>query len=172
MKRFFLALIAGVCISSVGVAQVNGPDYKAGIGLRFGSGYYDAMSVSFKLFITEPGALEFNLGGRPYSYGRSNVSLSGSYQHHFPIPNIEGFKWFIGGGLSFLNSIVDDDQNPGNDDFDEGFGMAIFPTGGVEYKFKFPLAVSADFRPNIYLATPYKDNFNPNFGVAARYTFK
>ena len=166
MKKFFLALFVGVCITSAGFGQVNGPDYKAGIGLRFSGSYYDAISASFKLFVSEPSAFEFNAGARHFSYGRTNVSASAAYQYHFPIGNIEGFKWFVGGGLTVLNSFADDDV------YDEGFGLAVFPTGGVEYKFNFPLAVSADFRPSLYLANPYDEDFNPNFGIAARWTFK
>ncbi|HTE26201.1 hypothetical protein [Flavitalea sp.] len=166
MKKFFLTLIVGVCITSVSFAQVNGPDYKAGIGLRFSGSYYDAISASFKLFVSEPSAFEFNAGARHFSYGRTNVSASAAYQYHFPIGSIEGFKWFVGGGLTVLNSFAD------NDRYEEGFGFALFPTGGVEYKFNFPLAVSADFRPSLYLVNPYDEDFNPNFGVSARFTFK
>jgi hypothetical protein len=172
MNKLLLTLIAGICFSSVSIGQVNGPDYKAGIGLRFSGSYYDAISASFKLFVSEPSAFEFNAGARHFSYGRTNVSASASYQYHFPIGNIEGFKWFVGGGLTVLNSFVDEDQNPGNHDLEEGFGFAVFPTGGVEYKFNFPLAVSADFRPSLYLANPYDEDFNPNFGISARWTFK
>ena len=174
MKKFFLTLIVGVCITSVGFAQVNGPDYKAGIGLRLSGSHYDAISASFKLFVSEPSAFEFNAGARHYSYGRTNVSASAAYQYHFPIGNIEGFKWFIGGGVSVLNSFLDEDYENSHPDDDEGFGFAIFPTGGVEYKFNFPLAVSADLRPFIYLKNPYDydKEFTPNFGISARYTFK
>jgi hypothetical protein len=174
MKKFFLTLFVGVFITSAGLAQVNGPDYKAGIGLRFSGGYYDAVSASFKIFVSEPSAFEFNAGVKDYSYGRTNVSASAVYQYHFPIGNIEGFKWFVGGGVSILNSFLDDDYGNANPDDDEGFGLALFPTGGVEYKFKFPLAVSADLRPLVYLVRPYDydKDFNPNFGIAARWTFK
>src|SRR5690606_34464246 len=76
-------------------------DYKNSIGIRLGSGYYDVIAAAFKTFISQPAALEFDLGVRPYSAGDlswTNLSISGAYQHHFPIGNIEGFKWFVGGG--------------------------------------------------------------------------
>ena len=161
-----MTLILGACVSVAGFGQVNGPDYKAGVGLRLSGSYYDAFAASLKLFVTEQGAVEFNAGGRNMNYGRTNVSVSAAYQHHFPIGNIEGFKWFVGGGLSLVNSFADDDNA------EDGFGLVVFPTGGVEYKFNFPLAVSADFRPSIYLVRPYNEDFSPNFGVSARYTFK
>jgi len=167
MKKILLTLIVAVAVSGVGFAQVNGPDYKAGIGIRLGGGWYDVVSASLKVFPTTRGAFEFNLGGRHYAYGYTNISASAAYQFHFPIANIEGFKWFVGGGLTAFNTFSK------YDDY-RGFGLAIFPTGGVEYKFAFPLAVSADIRPSFSIIEPYDDDgFYPgNFGISARYTFK
>src|SRR5690349_20358727 len=109
MKKILLTLIVGTCISLGANAQVNGPDYKAGIGIRLSGSYYDAFAASLKLFVSQNGAFEFNAGGRHLAYGHTNVSASAAYQYHFPIGNIEGFKWFVGGGLSLLNSFADDD---------------------------------------------------------------
>ena len=166
MKKLFLTLLVAVSFSAVGFSQVNGPDYKAGIGIRLGGGYYDVVSASLKVFPTTRGAFEFNLGGRHYGYGYTNISASAAYQYHFPIANIEGFRWFVGGGLTAFNTFSK------YDDY-RGFGFALFPTGGVEYKFAFPLAVSADLRPTFSIVEPYdEDGFHPNFGVSARYTFR
>ncbi|MFT4092690.1 MAG: hypothetical protein QM640_03535 [Niabella sp.] len=147
-------------------AQSN---YRQSVGLRLGSGYYDVVSAAYKVFITEPGALEFNLGVHPYSVGNDwvNVSVSGAYQHHFDIKPVPGLKWFVGGGLVIANSFS------GNKDY-RGINLGLFPTGGADYKFsKIPLAVSADIRPtiNIIEAYEYYDTFYPNVGVSARYTF-
>jgi hypothetical protein len=154
-------------------------DYKNAIGGRFGTTYYDLFSASFKTFITKPGALEFNLGvgGRSYDHGPNyvdktfTISASAAYQHHFPIGKIEGFKWYVGGGLMIYNSRNDKD---GNSDYDyNGFGFGLFPTGGVDYKIKsIPLNVSADVRPTIFITAPGSYNsYYGNFGIAARYTF-
>lgn len=146
--------------------------YKSAIGLRLGGGYYDIVAGSLKTFISKPGALEFNLGIRPYGYiGNNwvNVSASASYQHHFPIGNIDGFKWFVGGGLTVYNSFSDNRNY-------RGVGVGLFPTGGVDYKFaKIPLNVSADIRPTISVVTPYShyNSFHAgNGGIAVRYTFR
>jgi len=91
-------------------------DYRSSIGIRFGGGYYDLFGAAFKTFISEPGALEFDLGVKPsigygvYSDGITNLSLSGAYQHHFPIGTIEGFKWFVGGGVIIANTFSDYDD--------------------------------------------------------------
>jgi len=147
-------------------AQSN---YKHSIGVRLGSGQYDVIAAAYKAFITKPGALEFDLGIRPYDVHDEwvNVSFSGVYQHHFDIKPVPGLKWFIGGGMVVANSFSD------NKEYD-GFNMGIFPTGGADYKFsKIPLSVSADIRTtiNIVEANHDHDNFYQNVGVSARYTF-
>ena len=162
------------CLAIGSFAQEGG-SYKNSIGARLGSGYYDVFAASFKTFLNAQSALEFNVGFRPYSghYNSHdadwfNMSFSAAYQHHFPIGNIDGFKWFIGGGLTAFNSFSDDP-------YYRGFGLGIFPTGGVDYKFpKIPLAVSADLRPTIVIVEPYDyydKFFAGNFGISARYTF-
>ena len=170
MKKLFCLFIAVAAISISANAQ-DGSDYQRGIGLRVGGGYYDLIAASFKTFVTEPGAIEINVGFRPYGYtGYSWVNLSGSvsYQHHFPIGAVEGLKWFVGGGLTAFNTFSK------YDDY-KGFGLGVFPTGGADYKFgNIPLNVSLDFRPTIALIKPYSyysSFYAGNAGISARYTF-
>lgn len=170
MKK--ILLMASLMMATGAFAQ----DYKNSIGIRLGSGVYDAVGVSFKTFISQPGALEFNLGFRPYSDSYwnnkrdnkwTNVSISGAYQHHFPIGDIDGFKWYVGGGLVIANSFSS------NNDL-TGMSVGIFPTGGVDYKLKSaPIAFSVDIRPTVHVAEAfeYHDNFFFNGGITARYTF-
>jgi len=165
MKKLTLALVA-LFFTGASFAQ----DYKNSIGIRLGSGYYDAISASFKTFISEPAALEFNAGfdtDRWAGDGFTNVSFSGAYQHHFQIGSIQGFKWFIGGGAVLSNTFSDYDAV-------KGFNIGIFPTGGVDYKLKnAPFAFSADLRPTIHLVNGagYYNGFYANGGLTARYTF-
>lgn len=145
-------------------------DYKQSIGVRIGEGYYDVVSAAYKTFVTEKGALEFDLGIRPdhiVGHNWFSVSASGSYQHHFDIKPVEGLKWFIGGGIVISNSFSSDDKY-------KGFNLGLFPTAGADYKFsKIPLSVSADIRPTIHVVEgfDYYDRFYPNPGISARYTF-
>ncbi len=168
MKRTFL-LLATLFL----VTFAFGQDYKNSIGVRFGGGYYDLIGASFKTFISAPAALEFNLGLKPsvsyggYSDGVTNVSISGAYQHHFQIANIEGFKWFVGGGAIIANTFSD------YEDF-KGISVGIFPTGGVDYKLKnAPFAFSADARPTAHFVKSYGgiNGFLFNGGLTARYVF-
>ncbi|MBE8723310.1 hypothetical protein [Sphingobacterium pedocola] len=166
MKKITLLLAAVLFVGS-SFAQ----DYKNSIGIRLGSGYYDVAAVAFKTFITQPGALEFDLGFDTDKFGGNrytSAALSGTYQHHFPIGNIQGFKWFVGGGATLSNTFVN------NDDLDGGFNVGIYPTGGVDYKLKnAPFAFSADIRPTVHIVNgyDYRDGFYANGGVTARYTF-
>lgn len=179
MRRLFCSMLTVICISVAANAQ-EGSDYKRGIGVRVGGGYYDIVAASFKTFVTKPGAIELNLGFRPYAsvysnYNQFHLSFSASYQHHFPIAAIEGFRWFIGGGATAYNTFSS------NKDL-KGFGLGLFPTGGVDYKFgNIPLNVSADFRPTVAIIRPdyysyngfnaYSRFYAGNVGVSARYTF-
>jgi len=164
-----LKLILSVVFACATISLFAQSNYKQSIGLRLGSGYYDVIAAAYKTFITKPGALEFDLGIRPYNVHDDwvNVSFSGTYQHHFDIKPVKGLKWFIGGGIVTSNSFSS------NKDY-RGFNLGIFPTGGADYKFsKIPLSVSADIRSTIHIAEAYDyyDTFYQNVGVSARYTF-
>ena len=185
MKKLLCIAVVTLGITSMAFSQKRSmgnqsSEYQSAIGLRFGTGYFDLVSASFKTFLMEsPGALELDLGFKPGSYyydtyygnrDEISVSFSGSYQYHFKIP-VDGLKWFIGGGLIMSSTSH------------YGFGLGIFPVGGVDYKFdNIPLNLTADIRPTIglvnpsrtdngYKYTPY-NTFYPSFGISARYTFR
>lgn len=149
-------------------------DYKSSIGLRAGSGYYDRIAVSYKTFISAPAALEFNVGFTSnttarilgVNWGWTSVSVAGAYQHHFDIPNVDGLKWFVGGGAVVYGTFSDWDEY-------KGFGVGLFPTGGADYKIKnIPLNVSVDIRPTFHIDNLRQHGaFSPNAGVSARYVF-
>lgn len=156
----------------IGTSLFAQSNYKQSIGLRLGSGYYDIASVSYKTFMSEKSAIEINAGIRPYSLGTfkwTNASVSGTFQYHFPIKPVDGLKWFVGGGVVASNTFS-------NFDAYRGFGLGIYPTAGADYKFsKIPLAVSADIRPTFNVIEGFEytgyNNFYPNAGISARYTF-
>ncbi|HLA52936.1 MAG TPA: hypothetical protein VK618_06515 [Flavitalea sp.] len=177
MKKILICLtvVFGLLAGSqhVDAQDLTGSEYKSAVGIRLGGGYYDVVAGSLKTFITKAGAIELNLGvrgDRGFGYNWVNLSVSGSYQHHFDIPAVDGLKWFIGGGLTAYNSFSKYDAY-------DGFGLSIFPTGGADYKFEnIPLNVSVDVRPSIQIVRPFDDIYNGfyigNFGAAVRYTFR
>ncbi|MES1214373.1 MAG: hypothetical protein ABUT20_02555 [Bacteroidota bacterium] len=171
-------LVTGLSIH--GFAQKPAPEtnkpYQSAIGVRISNSYYDFFSGTYKFFISEAGAIDIDagFGVRSYYDGYVNGSvkpftfaISAAYQHHFEIPvKNGGLFWFIGGGLTGYRVF----SSYGNFD---GFGFGVFPTGGVEYKIpNIPLAVSADYRPTIFLTAPdhYDSFYGGNVGVTARFT--
>jgi len=159
MKKLVLlfALFLMLGIASTSQAQVQ--DYSKAIGLRVGY----PVAASFKMFITDPGAIELYAGFRGYS-GYGWFAIGGQYQHHFPISAVEGLAWYIGGGAvaQFWNFKYLDNEKT--------FGFGINAVGGVDYKFaNIPLAVSVDWMPTIFI-TGYGDGFGGGYGgLSARY---
>ncbi|HMR84468.1 MAG TPA: hypothetical protein PKE30_15100 [Niabella sp.] len=155
-------------------------DYKQAIGIRLNAHVaYDVLAASYKNFLSDHGALEFNLGfgGKnmyvPNSGGQTSfspgISITGAYQYHELIetPTNESLRWFAGGGLTIFNIFS-------KNDFYEGFGAGVFGTAGIDYKFKdSPINLTADWRPTVFLSAP--SSFAPlqigTLGIAARYTF-
>lgn len=174
MKKFTLIAAA---LLVVGAAQAQ--DYKNSIGIRLSGSPYETVGASFKTFISDKAALEFDLGFDPkastiipgfdggfYDFDYSALALSGAYQHHFPIGSISGFKWFVGGGAIIANTFSKYEPY-------KGINIGIFPTGGVDYKLRnAPFAFSADVRPTAMIVkTDAYNGINFGGGVTARYTF-
>lgn len=92
MKRLsYLFIIVVLLISNGSQAQ---SEYQSAIGGRAGI----PIAGSIKHFISRAGALE-GYAGFISRYGTNvNITLGGMYQHHFPIGDIPGFKWYVGGG--------------------------------------------------------------------------
>ncbi|GAB2660489.1 hypothetical protein GCM10027036_12700 [Flavihumibacter cheonanensis] len=172
MKKLLLSFAMAAGLMSAKAQS----DYNSAIGLRIG-GYYDLVSASYKTHVTKPGALEFNLGFRGYRGGGIDwvtAAFSAAYQHHFEIKPVPGLRWYVGGGLTAYNSFSDYEEL-------RGFGLGIFPTGGIDYKFeKIPLNLSADVRPTFGIVDPFDNDIyrgyrsfrGDNFGISARYTFR
>jgi len=147
------------------VASAQG-DYKSAIGGRLGV----PLSFSYKHFFTKAGALEGNIGVAHEGYGFNYVRIGGMYQHHFPIGSIEGFKWYVGGGL-FIDFYQYDDHISGY--ANSSFGLNA--VGGVDYKFpRIPLNLSADWMPSFFFnGDLYYDSFRPGYGAfSVRYVLK
>jgi len=184
MKKQVIVLGLSLFCFSIAFSQSGSKSqssYNSAIGGRFGTGYDDLFSASYKRFLSGgPGAIELNLGLKPsytynYYYNGGNVSdgitmmnLSAAYEYHVPISAVPGLAWFVGGGLGFNWAFTTNDNY-------RGFGLNIFPTGGADYKFgNIPLDVSVDIRPRIRLASPssydYESFYFPDFGFSARFT--
>ncbi|MFN4079359.1 MAG: hypothetical protein ACK4NS_00535 [Saprospiraceae bacterium] len=159
MKKLIFSLIfVGAC-----ALYAQAQDYKSAIGLRLG---YPA-SVSYKTFISDAGAIEAFVGFRRWSnYGWMNVA--GLYQHHFPINDLDGLRWYVGGGASaffwnYSNSFIGDNSTS------TSFG--ILGVLGLDYKFaNAPVNLSVDWIP-VFSLNGFDSGFGGGYGaLSARYT--
>lgn len=162
-----MAMVSG--ISFVTQAQKTGSEYSSAVGARFSDTYYDLVSFSYKKFLNSRGAIELNAGFGSrgyYDYASTTLSAAVAYQWHFDIP-VEGLKWFVGGGATIFNTFSKGDRY-------HGFGLGVFPTGGIDYKFAaIPLNLTADVRPTFLITSPsYYNSVYPNVGFSVRYTIR
>ena len=164
MKKliFIFALLIACCFA----AQAQ--DYKSAIGLRFGY----PTSISFKHFISEPGAIEVFAGTARRSSFYRWTNLGAMYQHHSAISGADGLKWYVGGGAAvyFWNY---DSGLARRDDYGST-SLGVMGALGLDYKFAdIPLNLSADWVPTLFLGDGYLSTFGAGYGAfSARYTFK
>ncbi|MCB0575217.1 MAG: hypothetical protein KDC61_11705 [Saprospiraceae bacterium] len=152
-KHLFLIFLFALGFGFSAKAQ----DYHSAIGLRLG---YPA-SISYKHFISEPGAIEAFLGFRSYRYYRW-MNIGGLYEHHMPITGADGLNWYVGGGASlfFWNY---KDNFPDNEDGNTSFG--VLGAIGLDYKFaNAPLNVSVDWLP-VFFVNGYGNGFAGGYGA-------
>lgn len=159
-KLFFTFALALGCF----VAAYS-QNYNSAIGLRLGY----PVSVTYKHFISEPGAIEVFAGFRSWTYYRW-FNVAGLYEHNFPISGVEGLNWYVGGGASaFFWSY--DDLFVGDDGSNTSIG--IMGVLGLDYKFESaPVNLSVDWMPLFFL-NGYGNGFGGGYGaLSARYVLK
>ena len=140
-------------------------DYSSAIGLRLGS----PVSVSYKTFINDKGALEGYVGLRSFGFGNF-INISGAYQVHNNIADVDGLAWYFGGGASIF--IWNYDNDFVNTNFSStAFGLQGYL--GLDYKFKdAPVNLSLDWVPTFFVGGTLNINsFGGGYGaLAVRYT--
>ncbi len=165
MKRvkMIVAIVAFFAIlfaANTSKAQV----YTNAIGLRLGY----PLSVSYKHFLNENGAIEVFGGFRSFSgYGWFNVG--GLYQYHKPISGVDGLQWYFGGGASVFFWNYDNDFL----DADSTTSFGIMGNIGLDYKFAdVPISVTADWAP-VFFVNGYGSGFGGGYGaLGVRYVLK
>jgi len=135
---------------------------KNAVGLRLTEADGFWAEVTYQYGLDTDTRLEFDLGFRSVN-GFQAIKLTGIYQWVFNID--QGLNWYVGPGIG--GGIADFDGVDNSDFF-------AFVAGdvGIEYNFEFPLLISFDFRPEIYLDRIRNANtIIFNFGLSARYQF-
>jgi len=142
------------------ISSISSQDFDSAIGLRVGY----PLSVTYKKFISESGAIEAYAGYRGF-LGVSSLSLNGAFQIHKDIDALEGLQYYFGGGAS----VVIWNVNYGDGTTSLGLQGYI----GASYTFSdIPLNLSVDWIPTLFIngLTGYGRGFSPGYGtIAARY---
>ena len=153
MKKiiFTIALLASVICTTN--AQVDGN----AIGVRFGYGG----EISYQHAMGDANRLEFDLGLNSWNFG-----LSGIYHWVFDLSSVtDGLNWYLGPGVQLGSTYGTGISN--------GLLLGIMGQIGAEYNFDFPLQLSLDYRPAIYVVRPSWRNIGNYDGVclSVRYKF-
>ena len=164
-KIFIVLIFSIVCGFSKLDAQIQ--EYKHSIGLRLGY----PLSISYKRFISDKGAIEGFLGYRNYTYVNW-LNLGVLYEHHMPVKSFDGLAWYFGGGASIFKWTYDDAYYLNTNYASISFG--IMGCLGLDYKFKdIPLNLSVDWLPLIPFGSDLYTGFGAGYGgIAARYILK
>ena len=138
---------------------------KNSIGLRLGDNDGFGAEISYQRRLTPINRLEFDLGWRN-SDEVDAIKLAGMYQWVWNID--KGLNWYAGAGGGIGSWRYSNEGESNN-------GTFVFISGnlGIEYQFDFPLQLTLDVRPEIYLLSgDYREtNFGPDLALGIRYRF-
>lgn len=153
MKKLILLIVF-----AVSAQQVNAQVYRTSIGLRAGV----APGITVKHFMNPNAALEGILTTRG-----KGINITGLYEWHGPLGEVENFFWYIGGGghIGFW-----DDDSYLKGDFRESY-MTLGLDGilGMEYSFEeIPLNLSLDWKPTINIFE-HSGFWGDELALSARY---
>lgn len=158
MKRFLLATIVLFSFATLHAQTNMGPDYKTALGVKVYPG-----AISVKHFINA-NAVE----GLGY-ISSDGFRLTGLYEIHNPLGNVEGLKWYVGGGAHL--GIWSDSWKTKYPTRTGGLAIGVDGVIGLDYKITgAPLNLSFDWQPSFNLIG--YNYFEGGWGgIGIRYTF-
>ncbi|QNL50090.1 hypothetical protein H8S90_00125 [Olivibacter sp. SDN3] len=164
MKKSLLTALCIIVLSCIGsevrAQATQGYDYKSAIGGRFGV----ANGITFKTFLTDQNALDVILNFRSNSKS-STFKLVGLYEIHNPINDVQGLRWYYGGGAgigTYKNKETDN----------SGAAFSIDGVLGLDYKIDgAPINLSLDWKPEIRFAPDNSGVDFAGFGLSIRFAF-
>lgn len=160
MKRFLLATIVLLSLTSLRAQEMNnGPDYRTALGVKVYPG-----AVTVKHFLKPTAAVE----GLGY-ISSDGFRLTGLYELHYNLGNVEGLKWYVGGGAHV--GIWSDSWKNRYPTRDGGLAIGVDGVLGLDYKISgAPLNLSFDWQPSFNLIG--YNYFEGGWGgLGIRYTF-
>ena len=159
MKRLFLATIVLFSFVKVQAQQNTGSDYKTALGVKVYPG-----AVTVKHFLNNNAAVE----GLGY-VTTDGFRLTGLYELHYGLGDVEGLKWYVGGGGHA--GIWSDSWKNKYPTREGGLAIGVDGVLGLDYKIKgAPLNLSFDWQPsfNIIGYNYFEGGWG---GLGVRYTF-
>src|ERR1700751_2248134 len=163
MKKVTYALLilsTLLFITKSSKAQDYKPNYQVALGLKFG-GYENGFSGKF--FMTHATSIEGVLGFR--SHG---LVITGLYEVNQQAFNVEGFRFYYGGGAHIGGVGEGYYKKVGEDELYTSSHILFGIDGviGLEYVIpKSPIAVSLDLNPRVELASGPFFDIAPGLGI-------
>ncbi|MCP9235987.1 hypothetical protein [Lewinella sp. JB7] len=151
-----------------GSGTLTAQEYTSAIGIRLGS----PIALSFKAFpFGDNLGIEAIVGYRNrdyFGYDFNQFNAGGLLQWHGAIGEVDGLRYYFGGGASaYVWS------------FDDGFGdsdysdvrLGVHGNVGLDYVFSnAPVNLSLDFMPTLFIGEEiFDDSFNSQYALTARY---
>jgi hypothetical protein len=137
MKRLFLATIVLFSFAKGQAQQNTGSDYKTALGVKVYPG-----AVTVKHFLNNNAAVE----GLGY-VTTDGFRLTGLYELHYGLGDVEGLKWYVGGGGHV--GIWSDSWKNKYPTREGGLAIGVDGVLGLDYKIKgAPLNLSFDWQPS------------------------
>ncbi|MFK7798119.1 MAG: hypothetical protein AB8E82_11745 [Aureispira sp.] len=171
--HYFKKIMLVLALSWIAHATVAQSSYKTGIGLRLGPTY----GFTVKHFINNKLAFEGLVSSRYYGSNSNGwnrnrgATFTGLLEWHFPIGNIQGFNWFVGGGLH-LGVLEGYNNHPVYYDNRLYLMIGLDAIGGIEYTLpNAPITFQADVKPSIHIIE-YVGVWWDEIALSVRYTFK
>jgi len=160
MRKLILTTV--VIISGLFCVQAQKISDNA-LGLRLGDNDGFGGEISYQKAFKANNRLEFDLGWRN-SKDVDAIKLVGLYQWVWNIDG--GFNWYAGAGAGLGTWSYNINGNK-----DSGVYALAAGDIGIEYNFDFPLQISLDFRPELYLNSNdwRSDSFGPDIALGIRY---
>lgn len=164
MKKLALAIIAVTLFLGIKSSYAQG--YQHSIGVKLGT----YSGITYKLNLTSSTAVE-----GVFTFGNNTLGVTGSYQKYFPIREVPGMNWYLGGGghlifISGYNSIWNDYHSYDEKYHDNNVALGVNGVAGLDYKFvQIPLNIGVEAGPYVNLFDDSR--FSAHIGIFARYTF-
>ena len=157
--RYALFVLMMFMVISVNAQLNEGADYKTALGVKVYPG-----AISVKHFFKTNTAFE----GLGY-ISSDGFRLTGLYELHYQLGNVEGLKWYIGGGGHL--GIWSDAWKTRYPTREGGLAIGVDGVIGLDYKIQgVPLNLSFDWQPSFNLIGYHY--FEGGWGgLGIRYTF-